>query len=175
MSGSEHPSVDRRALILNRLVELLKDFTIHLTGDTLSGPVATQFVHNRGELPSEKAPGIILLDADEARDPRFTAKPSGRNTPMRPQVMRMTPEIYVVLDVRKPLNKNVGEDLNTARAKLLNLVMLDPQLSQIVGANGDIVYDGCLTDLARNRTMKGQMGVSFTFVYPLNPTDLNGE
>lgn len=174
MSGSGHPSVDRRQMILDRLVELLQGFTIQLTGTTLSGPLETQFVHNRGELPSEKAPGVILLDADEARDPRFTAKPSGRNTPIRPQVMRMTPEIYLVLDVRKPLNQNVGTDLGLARAKLLALIMLDPVLSQIVGANGDIVYDGCLTDLARNRTMRGQMGVSFTFVYPLNPTDLSG-
>jgi hypothetical protein len=173
MSGSEHPSVDRRQMILDRLVELLQGFTIQLTGTTLSGPLTTQFVHNRGELPSEKAPGVILLDADEARDPRYIAKPPGRAmTPVRVQVMRMTPEIYLVLDVRKPLNQNVGKDLGAARAALLRLVMLDPVLSQIVGSNGEIVYDGCLTDLARNRVMKGQMGVSFTFVYPLSPYDL---
>jgi hypothetical protein len=173
MSGSEHPSVDRRDMILDRLVELLQDFTIQLTGTTLSGPLATQFVHNRGELPSDKAPGVILLDADEARDPRFTPRQPGRAvTPVRSQVMRMTPEIYLVLDVRKPLNENVGKDLSKARAALLSLVMLDPILSQIVGSNGEIIYDGCLTDLARNRVMKGQMGVSFTFVYPLSPYDL---
>jgi hypothetical protein len=173
MSGSGHPSVDRRAMILDRLVELLQNFTIQLTGTTLSGPVTTQFVHNRGELPSDKAPGVILLDADEARDPRLVARAPGRSTtPVRPQLMRMTPEIYIVLDVRKPLNENVSTDLSKARAALLSLVMLDQQLAQIVGANGEIVYDGCLTDLARNRVMKGQMGVSFTFVYPLSPYDL---
>jgi hypothetical protein len=33
------------------------------------------------------------------------------------QIMRMTPEIYVVLDVRPVGNLNVGKDLNTARLR----------------------------------------------------------
>lgn len=168
---------DRRSLIIERLVELMANFTIQLAGGPLNPGLAIKqgaFEHNRGELPAEKVPGVILLDADETRDQRFTAVP-GRQLPVLPQVMRMTPEIYIVLDVRKPPNdENVGEDLNTVRAALLNLVLHDEPLQTLVGANGQIIYDGCVTDLARNRTMKGQMGLSITFVYPFNPNALIG-
>jgi hypothetical protein len=175
--------VDRRAMIIGRLVELFSGFTVQLQGDGISGPVSidpTLFVHNRGELPGTqsgaepKIPGLILLDADEVKDPRFVPKDVGRQLPIAPQVMRMTPEIYIVLDVRKPNNINVGEDLNTARAALLDLILHDSVLQSIVGANGQIIYDGCVTDLARNRTMRGQMGLSITFVYPLIPGQLLG-
>jgi hypothetical protein len=88
--------------------------------------------------------------------------------------MRMTPEIYVVLDVRGITNPNVGEDLNTARLAILAAVLPDRQLQQIVGPNGGIVYDGCITDLARNRTMKGQLGISLSFTYPLKRTEYVG-
>lgn len=164
-------------MIVERLVDLLSNFTVTLKGDHLSGPIAvdpTLFVHNRGQLPSEKVPGLILLDADETRDPRYTQPQAGRKVPVGTAVMRMTPEIYIVLNVRTPNNTNVGEDLNTVRAALLNLILHDATLLTIVGANGQILYDGCITDLARNRTLKGQMGLSITFVYPLIPGELLG-
>jgi hypothetical protein len=47
----------------------------------------------------------------------------------------------------------------------------DKTLLQITGSNGRITYDGCVTDLARNRVMKGQMGISLTFVYPFIPDE----
>jgi hypothetical protein len=170
-------SVDRRTLILDRLEELLSTFTVELLGDKVTGPMeidTSKFVRNRGELPDEKTPGTILLDGDEVRDPRYLQPQAGRSLPPGTAIMRMTPEIYIVLNVRKPQNENVGQDLNTARAALLDLVLHDKQLLQIVGANGAMAYDGCVTDLARNRTMKGQMGLSLTFIYPLIPGELVG-
>jgi len=163
--------IDQRTQIIERLVELFSTFSVSLVGDDLNGPVTITpalFVHNRGELPAEKVPGITLLDADETRDPATTPRP-GRQGPPSPVLMRMTPEIYIVLNVRKPQNQNVGEDLNTARAAVLNLILNDATLQTIVGANGQILYDGCVTDLARNRQMRGQMGLSITFVYPFFP------
>lgn len=162
-------SIDRRVLIIERLAEILPGLSITLA-DGNPIPVGN-FVHNRDELPAEKVPGIILLDADETRDPRFPEM-AGRGSRPGPGMMRMTPEIYVVLDVRKPQNLNVGEDLNTARAALLNLVLHDTTLQQITGSSGSIVYNGCVTDLARNRTMKGQLGVAITFTYPFIPDEL---
>lgn len=167
--------VDRRALVIERLVTLLSGITIPLLGDPMNGPLTLtpdMFVHNRGELPAELLPGITLLDADETRDPRVMVMPQGRALPVSPSLMRMTPEIYIVLNVRKPGNENVGEDLNTARAAILNLVLHDATLVQIVGMNGQITYDGCITDLARNRTMRGQMGMSITLTYPFIPNEL---
>lgn len=159
--------VDRRTLILKRLNELFTGITIQLTASQI---VPGHFVHNRNELPKELVPGVILLDADEVRDPRGIVP--GRELPAAPQLMRMTPEIYVVLDERQPHNLFVGEDLNLARAALLAKVLHDTQLIQILGSHGQMVYDGCVTDLARNRVMKGQLGMSITFVYPLIPGEM---
>ena len=158
--------VDRRSLILERLVTILSGLSITLTDGSLIK--AGNIVHNRDELPAEKVPGIILLDGDETKDPRFPQN-SGRGTPVSPGMMKMTPEIYVVLDVRKPQNKNVGEDLNLARAAIMHLILRDTDLQAYTGSSGSIVFDGAYTDLARNRQMKGQMGLSFTFGYPFIP------
>ena len=143
---------------------------------TLSNGVipAENYVRNRNELPAGKVPGIILLDADEVRDPRALQLPPGRSLPVSTSLMRMTPEIYIVLDVRKGAqqNENVGEDLNAARIVILDTVLKDPTLRRICGSNGQIIYDGVVTDLARNRTMQGQMGLSITFIYPFLPGEL---
>lgn len=161
--------MDRRDRILERLFELLSGLTVTLTTGNVTFADG-HIVRNRDELPADKVPGIILLDADEVRDPRVP-EIAGRELRPGPTLMRMTPEIYVALDVRKPANKDVGKDLNTARAALLKLVLHDTMLQKIVGANGSISYDGCVTDLARNRVMKGQMGLSITFVYPFIPDE----
>lgn len=162
--------VDRRDLILTTLFNLLKGLTVTLTNGTIP---AGHIVRNRDELPKELVPGIILLDADEVRDPR-TPLLQGRATRVSPSLMRMTPEIYVVLDVRKPQNALVGEDINLARAAIINAIVHNKDLLSIVGDNGSIVYDGCVTDLARNRQMRGQLGISITFTYPFIPDEFVG-
>jgi hypothetical protein len=159
---------DRRQLILSRLMTILSTLTVTLTdGSTIA---AGNIVHNRDELPAEKVPGIILLDADEVKDPKFPSL-QGRSERPGPGMMKMTPEVYVVLDVRKPQNLNVGEDLNLARAAILDLILHDKDLQTFTGSSGSIVLDGCYTDLARNRQMKGQMGLSITFSYPFIPDE----
>jgi hypothetical protein len=160
---------DRRTDILAQVHTLLNNLEITLSSGKIP---AKNFVHNRNELPKELVPGIILLDADEVSDPRGIQAPPGRGGPPGAKLMRMTPEIYVVLDVRKPNNVNVGEDLNKARLAILGTILNDKTLQTIVGNNGQISYDGSVTDLARNRTMQGQLGVSITFVYPLIPGEL---
>jgi hypothetical protein len=164
-------TIDRRQLILTQLYDILSGLNVPLLGGP-NGPVTIvpgNIVHNRDQLPQELVPGIVLLDADETAIPLPLAP--GRTTRVGPALMRMTPEIYIVLDVRSPQNKNVGEDLNTARAAIMDLVLHDKTLLQITGSNGRTTYDGCVTDLARNRVMKGQMGISLTFVYPFIPDE----
>jgi hypothetical protein len=160
---------DRRAMILSQTFGLLKGLTIALTNGVIP---AGNIVHNRNELPAELVPGLILLDADEVADPTL-ANLQGRALRPGTCLMKMTPEIYVVLDVRKPQNAIVGEDLNLARVAILNSILHDPTLQAITGSNGSIRYDGCVTDLARNRTMRGQMGLSITFTYPFIPDELS--
>ncbi len=156
---------DRRDAILARLEEILKAATITISNGTIP---AGNYVRNRNQLPKELVPGVIQLDADETRDPRFPSN-QGRGGPPGPGMMRMTPEVYVVLDQRKPNNLNVGPDLNLARAEIIRLVYRDTTLQKLTGDSGTIQYDGCVTDLARNRVMEGQMGLSITFVYPFVP------
>lgn len=162
--------VDRRQQILDRLWDILSVLTIDLAGGPNGGSQikAGNIVRNRNDLQADKVPGMIILDADEVRSTtQLKAPPGHQQNRMPAQIMKMTPEIYVVLDVRGVTNENVGKDLNTARLAILNAIMTDEQLQEIVGSNGDIVYDGCVTDLARNRMMKGQLGISITFTYPL--------
>ena len=161
---------DRRQIILDRHYELLGGLTIPLLGgpDGAVSIIPGNIVQNRNELPKDKVPGIVILDADEIKDPRAQLRERGLTETRVPSgIMKMTPEIYVVLDTRGITNKNSGKDLNTARLAILAAVLPDSQLQNIVGANGNIVYDGCVTDFARNRTMKGQLGISITFTYPL--------
>ncbi len=154
-------------MILGRLFDILKGLSVTIsTGIIPTGHI----VHNRNELPKELVPGFILLDADEVRDPRVPEN-HGRASRPGPGLMRMTPEVYAVLEVRKPHNEMVGEDLGMIRAAVIDLVLHDAILQQLTGDNGSITYDGSVTDLARNRTMKGELGLSFTFVYPFIPNE----
>ena len=162
---------DRREEILERLDALLAGTTIALSNGTIP---AGNYVHNRNELPAALVPGIILLDGDETSDPRTLSKPGLQQNQVPICLVKMTPEIYVVLDVRKPLNLNVGADLNLARRVILAAILPDSVLQASVGSNGNIVYDGCVTDLARNRQMQGQLGISITFTYPLIPWETVG-
>jgi len=161
--------VDRRALILSTLEGTLSSMDIELSNGKIA---AGNFVHNRDQLSPEKTPGIILLDGDEKGYGQ--PLPQGRVAPipMSTRLVVMMPEIYVVLDYRKPQNKNVGDDLTVARQAIVNAIMNEPTMKQVCGSNGRIDYEGCITDLARNRAMHGQMGLSFSFIYPWIPLEL---
>jgi len=172
-------TTDRRELILDRVFNLLSELTIPILGGPPPAAAteipAGNIVRNRNELGKNQVPGIIMLDADEVKAPRQQQPERGQKENGVPDsIMKMTPEIYVVLDVRGITNENVGEDLNTARLAILGAILPDLTLQDLVGSNGNIVYDGCVTDLARNRTMKGQLGVSITFTYPLLWSEYKG-
>jgi hypothetical protein len=51
-------------------------------------------------------------------------------------------------------------------------VLYDAALQGIVGTSGSMRYDGLVTDLARGRQMVGELGMSFSFTYPLIPSEL---
>ena len=170
-------ALDRRQQVLSRLYALLADMTIPLAGgdNGATAIIPGNIVLNRNELPGNLVPGLILLDGDEVKDRSKPQPDRGLVENMVPtQVMRMTPEVYIVLDTRTPKNKNVGDDLNTARIAILAAIMTDATLQSIVGGNGNIWLDGSVTDLARGRQMKGQMGLSFTFQYPLIAGEYTG-
>jgi hypothetical protein len=168
--------LDRREQVLARLYTLLSELNIPLLGGASPATIVPgNIVANRNQLPEGLVPGIILLDGDEVNDRRKNRPERGLQEKRVPdQVMKMTPEIYVVLDTRGITNLNVGEDLNTARLAILAAILPDPTLQSIVGSDGDICLDGVVTDLARGRQMRGQLGMSISFCYPLIAGEYTG-
>lgn len=152
---------DRRQLVLDRLFAILQ------------GIDGVQFVgRNRKELPQEKRPAILLFDAHEVRvDASERAMPRGRLV-ASPSIVRMAPEIWLVLDQKKPHNEGVGSLLNSLRLEVLKAVLRDDTLQSILGDNGEIRYEGCETDLSRQDAMNGEMGLAIGFIYPLIPSEL---
>lgn len=127
-------------------------------------------VRNRGELPAAVRPAVVLLDGDESARDSVTNE-RGRLT-AAPNLVDMSPEIYVVMDQREPKNERIGEDMNAMRMAILKAVMTDAPLIAILGSNGDIKYHGCDTDMASGRSMEGQLSLRFTFTYVLKPSEL---
>jgi len=165
---------DRREQILQRLLAILTAIATSWRNDPSatipSGIPVKEVVRSRGEMPPEKRPAIMLLDAGEVARPGV-AQSRGRLT-AGPQLVDMTPEIYVVMDLREPDNELLGEDLNAMRMVILKAIMFDGELATILGGNGSIRFAGAQTDLGEGRFMEGKMIIQMTFGYPLIPSEL---
>lgn len=152
--------MDRREEILARLLEILGTISL-----------VQVVVRNRGELPSAKRPAIVLLDGDEvARE--SVPQQRGRLT-LAPNLVDLTPEIYAIMDQREPANDRIGEDMNALRVEIIRTISTDATLASILGSNGEIKYEGCITDMASGRSMEGQMHIRMTFTYALRVSDLS--
>jgi hypothetical protein len=124
---------------------------------------------NRGEVPAEKLPAVVLLDGREVL--KITTSLHGG---LRvPSIFTLSPQIFVVLKPRDDINNDgVGEELSLFRAKIIALIRDDDTLAALLGSNGEVIYEGHDTDMQTGSTMQGQMQMNFTFSYVLNPSDL---
>jgi hypothetical protein len=121
-------------------------------------PGIARFQRNSIDIPEGKVPCIVLLDGDEFADDRAF----GRNRPpSAPNLVTMTPEVYVVLQDNPD---EVGTELNTLRDAIISAIRTDATLLGLVH-NRDIQYEGCQTALAAGRSMAGEMGLSFQLIY----------
>jgi hypothetical protein len=147
--------MDKREAILQRLIEI-----------AAAVPGVITVVRNQDELSEHARPAIAVFDGDEAADERFDqpAHP-GR----APNLIEMTPEILILLGA---LPEQIGTALNELRAWLVKAVLMDAQLTALVGANGRVRYVGCSTHLGQGRSMEGSMGVQFALAYVLRPEQL---
>jgi hypothetical protein len=144
---------DRREQILSRLVEIAKG----IDGGELG---AISVFRNRSEVSGPQRPAIVILDADEKADDRDR---SSRRPANAPRIIIMMPEVSILVAAA---SANVGSSLNALRFKLILAVMNDADLISLsCGSAGDIAYEGAATDFARERTMSGEMVVSFTINY----------
>lgn len=128
-------------------------------------------VRNRGLLSNEKRPACILLDGDEVQRLSLDLPRGhrGRAMLMAPQIMNMTPELYILLKEGRPTNENVGQELNAKRIALLAALSADTALADLIGPNGNMVLSGCTTDLKSGSALTGQMRMDFSILYVLKP------
>lgn len=153
---------DTRELILARIA-------------TLSTEVAgfTTAVRNRALLKTEKRPAVILLDGDEfpvlTHGGRQNRAHSGRQMMLTPSIMQLRPEMYILLPEDRPTNVDVGPLLNQKRVDLCAAIAEDVTLRNLLGSNGDMIYNGCATDLKSGSALTGQMRLDFYYNYTFFP------
>lgn len=157
-------SVHRREEILARMFELLE--TLKSAPIPVDERLVT-VVRNRGKLEQDKRPAAYLLDGDETGAP---PEPSVRGrVRMSPRLVTMNPQVFVVLKTKGPQNELVGQTLNIHRGRIINLFASDAQLQALIGTNGELTYDGMLTDLKTGNAMEGEMQLNFSIRYFVNP------
>lgn len=139
---------------------------------TVAENLHAHYFRNRGELPDEKRPAIVLFDADEVSEPPI------QSNSVRPaasaNLVHLTPQIIVILKDDKPHNANVGPLLAEFRLAILSSVITDTELIGLIGKNGSFRFNGCATDLGRERTCIGEMQVSMSFIYAFKPDEILG-
>lgn len=152
---------DKREEILVRLFELMSEEYI----------AATTVVRNRALIKQDVRPAVAILDGDERA--RLTGDGQGRGNGgrvgMGPQIMTMTPQIFIIPDSRKPANEGIGTTVNEFRDVMVRVIAQDPQLLSILGSNGSVAYMGMETDLKSGASLDGQARLDFTFTYVYNP------
>lgn len=152
---------DKRELILVRLVELMSEEYI----------AAQTVVRNRGLLQQDDRPAVAILDGDERA--RLTGDGQGRGNGgrvgMGPQLMTMTPQLFIVPKSVKPANVGIGTTVNEFRDTIVRVVAQDPQLLSILGGNGSVAYMGMETDLKSGANLDGQARLDFSFTYFFDP------
>lgn len=151
-------AIDRREAILVRIEAVL---------ETVDG--LETVARNRGLLDNDDRPAAVLLDGDEQeRNPRVGRNVTGRQA-MTPVMMTMRPQVFVVLKNKKPANDGQGTLLNTVRTAIIQAIANDATLQTLVGSNGDMVYNGCETDMKSGAGLDGQARMDFSLTYPFDP------
>jgi hypothetical protein len=155
---------DKRELILTRLLALLG--TVNGTADPLN------VFRNRAEIPTEKLPALVLLDGSETlKNPQAVHTRGGARVA---GIFELTPQVFIVLKPRDTIdNPGVGEELSGLRMQVLKAFTKDDELWALLGANGELIHSGHITDLQTGSTVVGQMQLNFRLSYVLDPSDFN--
>lgn len=147
---------DPREQILARLVVLAKG---------IGGMNPKHVFRNKLRIADELLPAISILDGDETPDDSSYGR--GRSA-RGPIIMTMRPEIYGFV---KGDEESVGQDMNALRAALIKAITTDATLLGLC-KDGDVRYEGFASGMANGRSMEGEMGLAFAFVYVLRPAAL---
>lgn len=158
-------SFDKREAILQRMLAILQAVAVEIPVFPEQAPFVFR---NRGEVPEEKLPALVLLDGRET----IAVPTAGRGGILAPTVFTLQPQVFAVL--KPALDKNndgVGETLSGYRMKLLKAFSTDDELFALLGSNGEIQHTGHETDFQTGSTMLGQMQMNFALSYTLNPRE----
>jgi hypothetical protein len=132
-------------------------------------PGVVNSFRNRGELPEDKRPAIVLLDGTEEVRPPQNVKGGARL--LGPIMCSLKPQVFALLVPDGPQNTGKGQELSAFRMQILKAVLTDPTLKALCGTNGSITYDSMSTDMQTGSSMEGQLQINFTLAYVLNPND----
>jgi hypothetical protein len=149
------PVDDKRELIMQRLHDICEDVDNIVT-----------VVRNRGLMSNEQRPAVVILDGDELGS---IFGPSQSKADFMPSVNTMKPEIYYLAKEARVKNEQIGTLLNTARLAICSAIADDAELKTLLGPNGGIHYNGCVTDLKSGSALTGEMRLDFWFKYVFNP------
>ena len=144
---------DRREQILTRLQEVVAGVS----------PIV-KCHRNRSELPENHRPGAVILDGDETMVEDMQVG-RGRSALVPPQVIDMTPEIFIALAGGET---EVGTALNQLRFDLIKAIMNDDKLIRLC-LDGGIRYVAFSSEFANGRSLEAEGHLGFAFRYVLHP------
>ena len=155
---------DKREQILSQLFATIVGLTV-----TDSARFKNAY-RNRGLVDQDERPASVLLDGAETS--RLTGSRQGRGgaSGIGPQLVTMRPEVYFLVKDRRPLNEEIGTELNTMRLEYLAAVEMDAALRTLVGPNGAIELTGTDVDMKGGSSGEGQMRLDFSITYVFDPT-----
>lgn len=155
---------DRRELILEQLFAIINSMI------QSTPPVIATVARNRDLRKDDERPGLVLLDGDESYE--LTGERNrGRRTGMVPQLMKMSPQIFILMNEQRPTRATIGPDTNALRIKIIDAVASDAQLATLYGANGSIYLNSVTTDMKSGGAVTGSMLLDFRITYPLIPNE----
>lgn len=138
----------------------------------VAATVAPYVFRNTVDIPERERPAIVILDGDEEMEHRKDGPVTS------PCIVAATPEIFFLLDgvpdSDPPVEgaRKLGGALNTLRTAFIKAVVTDNAGADSLVAlchNGEIRYLGFATALGAGRSLEGEAGISFAFVYALKP------
>lgn len=149
------PNLDIRELILTRIQAVVAREPIS----------AVTVVRNRGLLGQEARPAVAIMDGDETANRQSVSAREGTSR-MRPAIVTMQPEIYILPKTKLPQNESIGNDVNSMRIAIVEALASDDELQVLCTS---ITYLGMTTDFKSGMSMQGQARLNIAFVYALDP------
>lgn len=153
--------IDRRELILGRLFVLLQGMI------QSTPPIVATAARNRDLRSDAERPGLVLLDGDESSPVNFGTGRRGRLLKGAPQIMAMSPQVFILMNEQRPTRETIGSATNALRKRIVDAVFADDQLALLYGENGSIVLESVVTDMKSGGAISGSMMLNFRITYPL--------